>query len=192
MAPFLSPIEKPRGPLRRIAYFMSRRQFGRVPTPVTVFGSRVPSSLLGFVGAVSKLDKKLRVPPELQVLVRERVASMNMCLFCMDASRWFATNNPDINMAKLDALAEYQTSPLFTEAQRAALDYATELTRDRAVNPTTFERLRHHYTEEQICDLVWLVSTEHLYNISNIGLDIGSDNLCELRPANAGVQAAAS
>jgi alkylhydroperoxidase family enzyme len=189
MASFLPPVDKPRGLMLRLVYVMSRRRFGKVPTPIAVFGARVPTSLLSFIGKVSRLDKKLRVPTDLQVLVRHRVASINMCLFCMDSSRWFAMQTRSINIDQLDALDGYQTSPLFTEAQRAALDYATELTRDRSVLAATFERLRDHYSEEEICDLVWLVSTEHLYNVTNIGMDIGSDGLCDLGPADARLKA---
>jgi len=43
--------------------------------------------------------------------------------------------------------------PLFTDAQRAALDYATELTRDRKVEPGTFARLTRYYNEREICDI---------------------------------------
>jgi hypothetical protein len=50
------------------------------------------------------------------------------------------------------------------------------------VDPETFERLARYYDEREICEIVWLVASEHLYNISNIGLDIGSDGLCEARP----------
>ncbi len=84
------------------------------------------------------------------------------------------------DLARLDALPEYQTSPLFTDAQRAALDYATELTRDKQVRPATFARLTRYYNEREICDIVWLVASEHLNNMTNIGLGIGSDGLCEL------------
>ena len=49
------------------------------------------------------------------------------------------------------------------------------------VDPATFERLARHYSEREICDIVWLVASEHLYNITNIGLNIGSDGLCEVR-----------
>ncbi len=72
---------------------------------------------------------------------------------------------------------------MFTAAERAALDYATELTTEKEVRPETFEVLARYYSEREICDIVWLVASEHLYNISNIGLDIGSDGLCELDPA---------
>lgn len=50
------------------------------------------------------------------------------------------------------------------------------------VSPDTFARLARHYSEREICDLVWLVASEHLANMTNIGLNIGSDGLCELRP----------
>ena len=36
-----------------------------------------------------------------------------------------------MNEAKFDALEDYRTSPLFSEAERAALDYVTELTKEK-------------------------------------------------------------
>ena len=65
-------------------------------------------------------------------------------------------------------------------ARRARL--ATELTRDKAVRPETFEELTRYLSEREICDLVWLMASEHLCDVSNIGLNIGSDNLCAVRP----------
>ena len=29
---------------------------------------------------------------------------------------------------------------------------------------------------------MWLVASEHLANLTNLGLNVGSDGLCELRP----------
>jgi len=77
-------------------------------------------------------------------------------------------------------MEDYATSPLFSEAERALLDYVTELTRDRKVDPETFARLASHYSERAICEIVWLVASEHVYNISNIGLNIHSDMLCDI------------
>ena len=90
-----------------------------------------------------------------------------------------------MNEAKFDALDEYQTSSLFTEAERAALDYVTELTRDKKVTPETFKRMSRHFSERQICEIVWLVASEHLYNLTNIGLNIHSDMLCDLAKRNS-------
>jgi alkylhydroperoxidase family enzyme len=85
-----------------------------------------------------------------------------------------------MDQAKFDALEQYSTSPLFTDAERAALDYVTELTNDKRVSPKTFARMAKHYSEREICEIVWLVASEHLYNMTNIGLNIHSDMLCDI------------
>lgn len=89
-----------------------------------------------------------------------------------------------MNEAKFDAQEEYRSSPLFTDAERAALDYVTELTKNRTVNPETFARLAQYYSEREICEIVWLVASEHLYNMTNIGLNIHSDMLCDITKKN--------
>jgi len=40
--------------------------------------------------------------------------------------------------------------------------------------------LSRHYSARAICEIVWLVASEHLYNITNLGLNIHSDMLCDL------------
>ena len=189
MATYLPPVEKPRNLLLKVMYFFMRRKFGKVMTPIAVFSARMPVAFMSFYGKVSKLDKKLHLPSQTAAIVRERVASINTCLFCMDAARWYAMKESDENGARFDALEEYGTSPLFTDAERAALDYATELTRDKRVDPDTFARLAPYYSEREICEIVWIVASEHLYNVSNIGLNIGSDGLCEVAAASGGVSA---
>jgi alkylhydroperoxidase family enzyme len=180
MAPYLEPVEKPRGLVMKIAYAGARRMMGTVPTPYSVFCARMPLGFLSFYAKIARLDKKLKLPERTSQLVREQVATANSCLFCMDISRWFVMRRSPENLARIDALPEYRTSPLFTEAERAALDYAKELTTTHEVSPETFERLRSQYSEREICDIVYLVASEHVFNITNHGLGIGSDGLCEL------------
>jgi len=179
MASYLPPVEKP-GLVMNLVYRLSRRQVGKVTAPISVFAARMPLAFGTFYGKVSKLDKKLKLTTETVLLIREQVASANTCLWCMDAARWFAMKDSKESLARLDALAEYRTNPLFTDAHRAALDYATELTSTKDVKPNTFARLQRHYSEQEICSIVWLVASEHLYNMTNVGLGIGSEGLCEL------------
>ena len=179
MGTFLAPIEHPQRPMVRLAYAMTRRQFGKVLTPVKVVYARMPVAFGMFISKIARLDKKLQIPPELAMLVREQVARINVCEFCMDIGRAFAIK-ASMNEAKFDALADYQTSQMFSEAERATLDYVTELTRDKSVNPETFARLARHFSERAICEIVWLVATEHVYNVTNIGLNIHSDMLCDI------------
>jgi alkylhydroperoxidase family enzyme len=179
MNTFLAPIEKPEGLIMKLAYYFTRWQFGKVLTPLKVHSARLPPTFGLFYTKIGKLDKKLMLPPELAVLIREKVARINVCRFCMDIGRAFAIN-ASMNEAKFDALEQYGTSSLFTDGERAALDYVTELTQNKNVNPDTFARLYRYYSEREICEIVWLVASEHLYNMTNIGLNIHSDMLCDI------------
>ena len=59
-------------------------------------------------------------------------------------------------------------------------DYVTELTMSKKVNPGTFARLERHYSDRKICEIVWLVASEHVYNMTNLGLNIHSDLLDDI------------
>ena len=179
MEPFLSPIEKPKGLVMKLAYYFTRRQFGKVLTPLKVHSARLPPAFGLFYSKISNLDKKLLLPPEMVMLVREQVARINVCLFCIDIGRSF-TIKASMNEAKFDALEQYNTSPHFTDAERAALDYVAELTKYKKVSPDTFARMSGHYSDREICEIVWLVASEHIYNMTNIGLNIHSDMLCDI------------
>jgi alkylhydroperoxidase family enzyme len=179
MNTFLPPIENPKGLIMNLAYYFTRRQFGKVLTPLKVHSARLPPAFGLFYSKISKLDQKLTLPPETALLIRHQVARINVCLFCIDIARSF-TIKASMNEAKLDALDQYNTSPLFTDAERAALDYVTELTKEKKVDPDTFARMSRYYSEREICEIVWLVASEHLYNMTNIGLNIHSDMLCDI------------
>jgi len=179
-APYLAPIEKPNGLMLKLLYRFLGHQFGKVPAWLSVFSARMPLSYTSWMGKVSKLNKKLKLASDTVTLVRERVDSINMCTWCMDAGRWYVINKTPHLVPKLDALHQYRSSPLFDEKERAALDFATELTETKHVSPETFAQLSRHYSEREICEIVWLVSSNHLFNINNRGLNIGSDGLCEL------------
>ena len=183
--PYLTPIEKPRGLMMRLLYRFLGRQFGKVPGWLTVWSSRMPFAFTSWMGKVNKLEKKLELSADTAGLVRERVDTLNMCTWCMDADMWYAMKQLPHLVPRLDALHEYRTSPLFSDAERAALDFATELTEGKHVSPETFAQLRAHYSEREICELVWLVSTSHLFNINNLGLGIGSDGLCSIESRHA-------
>src|SRR5262245_19110161 len=176
---FLSPIENPQGLMMKLEYYLTRRRFGKVLTPLKVHSARLPPAFGLFYTKIGKLDKKLTLPAETVMLIREQVARINVCLFCMDIGRSF-TIKASMNEAKFDALEQYRTSALFYDAERAALDYVTELTKDKKVALDTFARLTSHYSEREICEIVWLVASEHLYNMTNIGLNIHSDMLCDI------------
>jgi alkylhydroperoxidase family enzyme len=97
----------------------------------------------------------------------------------MDIGRSFSIK-ASMKEAKFNALEQYRTSALFTDAERAALDYVTELTRDKKVSKDTFALMSRYYSEREICEIVWLVASEHIFNMTNIGLNIHSDMLWDI------------
>lgn len=188
MDTYLPPIERPHGLVMKLIYALSRRKFGMVMTPLKVISARMPLAFGSWVGKVSRLDGKLSIPAELNILIRQQVARINVCEFCIDISRWFALQKAHA-IEKVDALDHYATSPLFSEAERAALDFVTRLTRDKKVSPAVFQRVAEHFTDRQVCEITWVVASEHVYNLSNIALNIGSDGFCRVDGGKA-VQAA--
>lgn len=184
--PYLPPIDRPRGLLLKLVYLFTRRQFGRVPTPIAVYSARMPIAFTTFATKIARLDKKLALPERIAVTIRQRVAGLNGCLFCQDLTRWYITTKLPKDVARMNALDDYQTSALFSDAERTALDYVSELVETKRVRPETFARLADHYSEREICDVVWLVASEYVYNVTNHALNIGSDGYCDLsaqRPA---------
>ncbi|MBS1684979.1 MAG: carboxymuconolactone decarboxylase family protein [Bacteroidetes bacterium] len=187
MDTYLTPIEKPNSFVMKLVYYFTEKQFGKVLTPLKVFGARMPLAFGQWQGKISQLDKKLTLPAATVMLVREQVAHLNVCLFCIDIGRSIVIKSA-MDEAKFDALSDYRTSPLFSDAERAMLDYVTELTRDKKVEVNTFKRLKQYYTEREICEIVYLVASEHVYNMTNIGLNIHSDMLCDITLSKAGKQ----
>lgn len=180
MTTYLPPIDKPKGLMLKLLYRLLGRQFGKVPSWLTVFSARMPLGFTNWMGKVYKLNRKLTLPMDTVTLVRALVDSINGCTWCADAGRWYAVKNAPKTLPKLDALTAYRTSPLFSDKERAALDFAAELTEQKQVSPNTFSALSGHYSERGICEIVWVVASNHLFNINNLGLGIGSDGFCDL------------
>ncbi|MPZ93990.1 MAG: carboxymuconolactone decarboxylase family protein [Propionibacteriales bacterium] len=182
MTPYLAPIENPKGMRLKMLYRFLGKAFGKPPAWLTVQGARMPVTFLMWMGKVSSLSKKLVLPDDMERLIRARVDNLNMCTWCQDAGRWYVMtkDKDDKLLAKVDAVDEYRTSPLFSDTERAALDFATELTEQKHVGSETFNTLRQHFSEREICEIDWVVATNHLFNINNLGLGISSDGLCEL------------
>jgi hypothetical protein len=62
MSTFLPPIEKPRGLIKKLAYYFTRRQFGKVLTPVKVHSARLPAAFGLFMGRLASSTKNWNCP----------------------------------------------------------------------------------------------------------------------------------
>ncbi len=171
----LAPIEKPRGLLVRLAYWLSKRQYGKVLTPMKVVYARKPG-LINIVRHILKVQKSLTLEPAIQYLVSVQVSRMNGCPFCEDIGFAHAVQHR-IGKERFAALADFRTSPSFSDRERSALAFAEEATRNHNVSEETWVAVKKHFNDTQIIELVWLNATENYFNLTAAVLGIGSDNL---------------
>ena len=77
--------------------------------------------------------------------------------------------------AKLLALKDSYDSPLFDQAEIAALSYADAMTlSDRDVDDEIFGQLREHYTDDEIVELTAVIAWENASSKFNRALRIPS------------------
>lgn len=180
----LEPVEKPGGLMLKIAYWASRRRLGKVMTPMKVVYARMPKILRLSWNIAQFEEKAIRLDPGLKLLVKTLAAQVNGCAFCVDIAEAMAVQK-HMSLEKFHALAEYRTSPLFPDRERAALAYVEEATRNKRVSDATFEALRKHFQEWEIVEITWLNALENYYNLINLPLGIESDGLCAIARGQA-------
>ena len=84
---------------------------------------------------------------------------------------------------KIDALPNYATSPLFTEAERAALAYADAITlTDQDVDDELFARVRQHFDDNAIVELTASIAWENASSKFNRAIRVPSHNLWRRKP----------
>jgi alkylhydroperoxidase family enzyme len=81
--------------------------------------------------------------------------------------------------AKVVDLASWRASPLFGEAEKAALDYAERMTiTGERVDDALFARLRQHFSEAQIVELTAVVALENFRSKFNPALAVEAQGFC--------------
>ncbi|MEV7996175.1 carboxymuconolactone decarboxylase family protein [Streptomyces sp. NPDC086077] len=107
------------------------------------------------------------LPPATQELVSLRASQINGCGWCIDMHTKEAAAAGE-SAVRLNLVAAWRESTVFTEAEQAALALAEEGTRladaGPGVSDETWDRVRKHYDDDQIAALVALVA---LINAAN-------------------------
>lgn len=177
----LQPVERPRGLMLRLAYWMTRRRFGKVITPLKVVSARVPKSLRVNYEIAKLMEKGFSLDKELQFLLHTHISQVNQCHFCIDIAEAWALREGG-SLEKMTKLPRYREDPAFTAAERAALAYVEEVSQTKTASDSTFDELRRHFSDEQIVEITLLNALENSYNLVNRPLGIESDGLCALVP----------
>ncbi len=181
----LTAIEKPPGLLMRIAYFLSRRQLGTVIRPLKLIYARAPLLAIPVLAITRTAERGLSLEQELVLLVTTHASLLNGCSFCADLHQAQAIQ-AKLGLDKFRALREFESSPLFSEREAAALAYCEEATRNHEVADSSFARVRAHFSEREIVELTWLIAIGNFFNLMSLCLEFESDGLAARLAAGPG------
>lgn len=110
---------------------------------------------------VSLAIQQSSLPRTVQDLVMLRASQINGCGYCVDFHTKEATAAGETAL-RLNLVAAWRETTVFTEAEQAALALAEEGTRladaYHGVSDETWDRARKHYDEDQTAALVYLVA----------------------------------
>ena len=80
-----------------------------------------------------------------------------------------------VSTEKIEALSDHAKSPFFSEAEKAALDYADAITdTNRDVDDELFARMRRHYDDDTIAELTMIIAWENASSRFNRAVRIPS------------------
>lgn len=120
--------------------------------------ARKPGLLQAFAGLSFSVLGPGKIEPELKSLVSHVASRSAGCIYCQAHTAHTAHRN-GASEEKLKAAFDYEESPLFDDRERAALQLAryAALT-PNATTPEHFEALRAHFDEEEMVELVAVIS----------------------------------
>ena len=99
------------------------------------------------------------LPRSLKGLMATVVSGTAGCRYCQAHTALGAMQGADASAEKVAAVWQFRESPLFTVAERAALEFALAAGQQpNGVTDEHFARLREHYSERAILEMVGLIA----------------------------------
>src|SRR5690348_2585197 len=175
------------GPMVKLVYrFMTRgtkkltgrdaaRGSGIEPLEVWAYQPKMMTAMGKFQGAVRKGSL---VDERTKNLVELKGAQMIGCEFCVDLGSQICRNS-GFSDEELLALPRYQSSELFTDREKTALDYTVAVMRTPVeVTDELFARMRSYFDERQLVEITALLTLVNLDRL-NAAFGIGSAGFSE-------------
>ncbi len=130
---------------------------GFVPSSMFTM-ARNPSLMEAFGGLSASVMLAPETPVELKHLVAHMVSTVAGCRYCQaHTAAHFVHGNGE--RAKIEQIWEFETSPAFSDLERAALRLARDAgSVPNTVDDSNFEELRQHFSDQQILELVAVIS----------------------------------
>lgn len=171
----LTPIEHPDQLILKIAYYLSKKQFGKVIAPLRYIYSRSVPALMTSV-KIYKSENKLSLPKETRLLIRYYTSHLNDCPFCSNTAD-FMLQKENLELQQWKEFMNFRNSAQFSAKEKSLLAYLEEINFTKSVTDETFTDLKNHYSEKEIVEITWLNATENYYNLMAKPLGLTSDEL---------------
>jgi AhpD family alkylhydroperoxidase len=135
--------------------------------------SKILQEFVKRLNAASAAVPKGTLPPGLANLVLTRVSQINGCSVCTDMHTKDAEHNGETSV-RLNLVAAWRDTKVFTDAERAALELTEQATRiaDAAggVADEAWANAAKYYDPEQLAALVSTIAVINAYNRFNVML----------------------
>jgi alkylhydroperoxidase family enzyme len=170
------------GPIIKLVYMfgpkMMKKLTGRGPRtgsgiePMEIWAHQ-PKMMMGMGKFNQAVRKGNTVEERIRNLVELKGAQMIGCEFCVDLGSQICRNSGFADKELL-ALARYQSSDLFTDREKVALDFTVAVMRTPVeVTDELFARLQEHFSDKQIVEITALLTLVNLDRF-NAAFGIGS------------------
>jgi uncharacterized peroxidase-related enzyme len=164
-APRLAPL--PPSPELAEQFERSRKRLGFIPNSQLIM-QRKPKIVKAWSQLTTAVyDPDGKVDFGLKRLIAHIASRAAGCMYCMAHTIGGAALQT-LDERKVAAIWDYQTSPLFSEAERVTLDFALAAASvPNAVTDDMFADLRKYWDEEQIVEIVAVISVFGFLNRFN-------------------------
>lgn len=184
--PLVAPLPEDHDPdlVDLIQFF--RGPLGVVPNSVLTMQRR-PAIARAFTDLnKAVMENGGRVTAEQKRLIGYIASHAAGCRYC-EAHTILAAERFGASPERMSTIWEYRTSPHFSDAERAAFDFALAAACvPNAVTPEIQQALREHWSDDEIVEIVGVVALFGFLNrwndsmattLEDIGIDAGSRNL---------------
>ena len=143
---------------------------GFVPNDALVM-ARNPALTRAMWGLVAAVYGPGKVENGLKRLVGEAASKAAGCVYC-SAHAAHGAREHGVAQEKIDAVWSFEDSPLFTDAERAAINLAMKAgVVPNETEDADFDRLRAHFSDDEIVEIVAVISMFGFLNRWNSTLD---------------------
>ncbi|WP_163831699.1 carboxymuconolactone decarboxylase family protein [Spartinivicinus ruber] len=104
-------------------------------------------------------------------LIYLRISQINGCAFCLQMHAQSLRKAGETN-ERIDSLAGWKVSNLYTDKEQAALEWAESVTRIESTyaNDDAYKPLQDHFSDQEISDLTFAISLMNALNRLAIGM----------------------